>query len=403
MSRTLRAASAALALLAGACAPGASPATPGPGTPSPEPRPEPQQAAASGAFVVRMGSDTLAVETYTRSPGRLQGELVVRSPRTAVRRYTATLRPDGSIARFEADYFPAGATTPAQRATAELEGDTARVVLTTDTTATLRVPTGGGAIPLLGNSFALYEQALVQARARGGDSLTLALLPLGARETMALGLRRLGRDSMRVTTLAGTWHARVDAQGLLLGLNGLESTQKVMVERVARIDVDSLAAVFAQRDAQGRPMGQLSPRDTVRATVGGATLVVDYGRPARRGRHVMGEVVPWGQVWRTGANAATQLRTDRDLVVGGTQVPAGTYTLWTLPTPSGWTLILNRQTGQWGTEYDESKDLARIPMSAEALADPVELFTIAIEPGGSGGVLALAWDDVRASVPFTVR
>ena len=160
--------------------------------------------------------------------------------------------------------------------------------------------------------------------------------------------------------------------------------------------------------APARPAGtaqqrQASPRDTAEATVGGARVMVDYGRPYKRGRQIFGGLVPLNQVWRTGANAATTLVTNRALRLGTTTVPAGTYTLYTIPTASGWTLIVNRQTGQWGTEYDEKQDLARIPMRAARVSAPVEQFTIAVEPRGqAGGVLSMAWDTTRAELPFTV-
>jgi hypothetical protein len=148
----------------------------------------------------------------------------------------------------------------------------------------------------------------------------------------------------------------------------------------------------------------LSPRDTVVAKdVGGAALQIDYSRPAKRGRVVFGGVVPYGQVWRTGANAATQFKTDKALDFGGTIVPAGFYTLWTVPAADGWKLVVNSETGQWGTEHDASKDLATIPMSTTALSQPVERFTIRVEPAASGGVLALEWDTTRATAAFTVQ
>ena len=150
-------------------------------------------------------------------------------------------------------------------------------------------------------------------------------------------------------------------------------------------------------------MGTLSPRDTARATIRAANLLVDYGRPRKRGREIFGNVVPWGQVWRTGANAATQLRTDRDLVFAGLSVPAGTYTLWTLPTQAGWQLIVNSQTGQWGTAHDAARDLGRVPLTVGALAEPVEIFTISVDAQGQGGVLSFTWDRTRATIPFTVR
>ncbi len=142
-----------------------------------------------------------------------------------------------------------------------------------------------------------------------------------------------------------------------------------------------------------------SPRDTTEMRFGNDRIFIDYGRPSMRGRAIMGGLVPYGQVWRTGANAATTLVTPRDLRIGDTRVPAGTYTIYTLPGESEWQLIINRQTGQWGTEYDPSQDLARIPMRVERLPQPVEQFTIDLEPGsGNAFTLGLRWESTRASV-----
>jgi hypothetical protein len=231
----------------------------------------------------------------------------------------------------------------------------------------------------------------------------LTFVPPGGNQTYEFTFDPLGADSVLITNVAGRQRAAVDAQGRLVGLNGLESTQKFIVTRVASLDMDALAAEYARRDATGRGVGALSPRDSAVLEVGGARVAVDYGRPFKRGRQVFGGIVPWGEVWRTGANAATGFRTTRDLVIGGTPVPAGAYTLWTLPTPEGWKLIVNRQTGQWGTEYHPEQDLARIDMRTRRVAEPVEQFTIAVVPEGSGGAIRLAWDDLEAWVPFEVR
>jgi hypothetical protein len=117
---------------------------------------------------------------------------------------------------------------------------------------------------------------------------------------------------------------------------------------------------------------------------------------------VFGNVVPYGDVWRTGANAATQFKTDKALDFGGTVIPAGFYTLWTVPAANGWKLIFNSETGQWGTEHHADKDVAAIDMQVSALPQPEERFTIRVEPAADGGVLELDWDTTRASVPFRV-
>ena len=146
-----------------------------------------------------------------------------------------------------------------------------------------------------------------------------------------------------------------------------------------------------------------SPRDSVIRYIDGARLVVDYSRPSVRGRKIFGGVVPYGQVWRTGANAATSLTTTSDLLINKVRIPKGSYTLYTLPTKRGWWLIINKQTGQWGTVYNRSLDLARLPMKVTLLPYNVEKFTISIEPlQGKRGVLKLQWERTEASVEFEV-
>jgi hypothetical protein len=218
-----------------------------------------------------------------------------------------------------------------------------------------------------------------------------------------MAVRRLGRDSMVIETENDLFHARVDRGGRLLAVVPVRGTGKFTVDRVEHLDLAAQMAAFVAQEHQAGTMGALSTRDTVRASVAGATLWIDYGRPAKRGRVVFGGVVPWGEVWRTGANAATQFRTDRALTIGGTALPAGTYTLWTIPSPSGWKLVINRQTGQWGTEHHADQDLATLDMRVSTLPQPVERFTIRVEPQDSGGVLQLDWDTTRASVALTVQ
>jgi hypothetical protein len=197
----------------------------------------------------------------------------------------------------------------------------------------------------------------------------------------------------------------LDASGRIVSVDGSQTAGKVLVDRVADVDVAALTRDFVQRDKDGRGFGVASRGDSVRATLGSAQVAINYSRPARRGRALLGNLVPTdGSVWRTGANAATMLTTTATLDIGGTTVPAGSYTLWTVPSASGWQLVINRQTKQWGTEYDPKQDFARIPMTVNrAAANGPELFTIALEPGGTpgaaAGTLRLTWADIDVSVP----
>ena len=155
--------------------------------------------------------------------------------------------------------------------------------------------------------------------------------------------------------------------------------------------------------AQQRPL--LSPRDSTIMYLEGKKLVVNYGRPSMRGRKIMGELVPWEKVWRTGANEATHFTTDTSLIIGpNVPLPKNSYTLWTLPSEKGWKLIINKQTGQWGTNYDETQDFARFDLKVEKLDKPVEQFTITLEPTGkSSGMVKLVWENTQLSTPFMIN
>jgi hypothetical protein len=146
-----------------------------------------------------------------------------------------------------------------------------------------------------------------------------------------------------------------------------------------------------------------SPHETAKATVDGATIAIDYGRPYMKGRKIFGGLVPFGQVWRTGADEATTLTTDKGLVFGSLAVPAGKYTLFTIPGEKEWTLVINKQIGQWGTQYDQAQDLGRVTIPVGATAAPVEQLTIKIGDTTSGGELHFEWESTRAVATFAVK
>ena len=168
----------------------------------------------------------------------------------------------------------------------------------------------------------------------------------------------------------------------------------------------------AQEQRPAAPAGlTVEPSGRARTAVGlrrartPVELSIDYGVPVLRGRP-LATLVPAGRVWRLGANASTTLRTEGELTLGGTVIPPGTYSLFAEPGATSWTLIVNRQSGQWGTMHDPAQDLARIPMTVRSLTAPVEAFTMWLVPEAAGsarGRLVLAWGNVEASVPWSAR
>jgi hypothetical protein len=361
----------------------------------------------SGGFVVTLGNDTVTLERFTRVGNRIEGEFMQRAPVTVVSRYTYTLDEAGRPARFEfATRRPDGSLLPngVRSITLTFSGDTIRREILRDTVVRQTV-VAKDAFPFTANSFVLHETALRAFRARGADSGTIAFLGIGSPSPQMWPVKIVSPTAARVYYFGDPQRVTLDAQGRELSVDATATTNKVRVTRVPVLDVAGLAASFAAREQSGAGFAQTT-RDTVRATVAGATFLIDYGRPVARGRQIFGAggIVPPGVVWRTGANQATHFRTDREVEIGGTPVPAGTYTLWTLPKGDGsFELIINRQTGQWGTVYDAKQDLSRIPLRSETLTSPVERFTIAIAPQGREGLLSLSWDRTRLTTPIVVR
>jgi len=156
-----------------------------------------------------------------------------------------------------------------------------------------------------------------------------------------------------------------------------------------------VVVVRAQQDKSKRP----SPPATAKCELaGGKSIIIDYSSPRKKGRVIFGDLVPYGQVWRAGANEATTFVTSGDVMVGSTHVPAGSYTIFTIPEKDKWTLVISKTTGEWGTAYSgEKDDLARVPMKVASGA-AMENFTISLDKGAKGCTLKMAWDTTVASV-----
>ena len=354
----------------------------------------------AGGLIVTLGTDTLAVERFERYPDRIEGVLVRRVPETRVHHYVASLAPGGRPIRFDDSISRRTGTRAATepRAASVVFGpDTATLTLVRDTAVVRRVPAAWG-FPTLPESFALYELWLARARQAGDTSVQL-VAPVGG-PAGRLRVRRGGGDTVLAAIIGGTFVARVDSAGRLLEVDGRATTLKYRVQRVSDLPIERLAASFAVRDSLGVGLGAwLSGRDTVAGNVGTARIWIDYGRPAKRGREIFTRGVLGDTLWRTGANAATQLEVSEPVEIGGTPLPAGRYSLWTHFTARGDAeLIVNGQSGQWGTQYDPARDVLRVPLHAVPLEIPVEVFEIALDARGRSTRISLRWDRTELSV-----
>lgn len=361
----------------------------------------------TGALVTVLGNDTLAVESWTRTGNRIEAEAAVRSPRTVLRKFTLELSPGGALRSWHDATLDASNPAAAPLRTETIrpgDGGWTRTVTLRDSTATTPVAELDSlALPWVDLVHWPFDLATQRVVARGGTAQPF----VSGGRPLRYGVARAGESVTLTHPLRGPSVARVDARGRLLSLDAAGTTRKVIVTRVPSVDVRAAAARWAAADRTGRGIGELSGRGADSADVAGARIILDFGTPMVRGRQIWGGIVQYGQLWRTGANRATHFSTSRPLVLGtgadSLVVPAGQYTLFSIPAADGGVLIVNRQTEQAGTAYDATRDLGRVRLTRRPLAEPVERFTIRATPEGEGGLLRIQWSDAEMVVPFRVR
>jgi hypothetical protein len=374
-------------------------------------------------FVTVLGRDTVAVERIARSPTRLVADGVDRWPFVRRRHTELDLAADGRMRHMTMDVRTPNGASPKERwrrVAADVSDEAVKIsVRDSSGTRDTAFATGGAiTVPHVSMMYSIIEleisAALRQAAASGlapGDSVMFRQFypdrDVGRSFVLHRGFvrpRAGGKVELWHDWLAGVGDVTVDRAGRMLTYSGTRSTYKVAVARTASPpDIDAIERRLAAAERQTGQQ-QLSVRDTVRATIGAATFAVDYGRPLARGRKLLGDVISYDRVWRTGANAATQFTTSAPITLAGLSLPPGTYTLWTAPHVGGVDLIVNRQTGQWGTEYSRAQDLGKARMRSDSLATPVEKFTISIEGSDARrGTLAMTWGTFRWTAPIVVE
>ena len=360
-------------------------------------------AAQSASLVYTLGKDTVAIEQWTRTATTLDGEMVQRNGAVVARiRYRFALGRDGrltsaSLARLQADGTPFPNAASETRFTFGADSAVREVVFADSTPR--RAFAARNAMASLPTFVYGPFELLAALRRRGSAVDSVPTVGTGGAPNF-LGLKSQGGDTSRlVGAVPYQMLLRFDARDRLLSVDGSFTTNKVLATRGnGGLDIATIAQAM-------RPTGVLSVRETVRAAFGpGGMVLVDYGRPHVRERTVWGgTLVPIDSVWRFGANDATHLFTTRPLTLGSVALAPGMYTLWLQQTRTGTFLIVNRQTGQWGTQYDAAQDIGRVEVQMAATPAHVEEFTIMLRAlAPARGVLDLAWGDRAGTVPFAV-
>lgn len=374
-------------------------------------------------FIARLGNDTVSVESVSRRGNTLVTDEVDRFPRVRQRHASISLGDDGRIRRLVMDIHTPSEPENQRDRHVEVEvSDNSVEITKTDKTGTKKrtfKTDGGIAMAHLPQMYSLYDLYFAAALKHAKAANIGVDQPIPMRQfyidrefdnfplhTGVVKLMPSGKVEIQHDWLAGTGEATVDSANRLLTYSGARTTYKVDVNRLTELpDVKAIGDRFAATETQNGGMKQLSVRDTARATIGSATFSIDYGRPLARGRTLVGGIIPYDQVWRTGANAATQFTTSAPVTLGGMKLAAGTYTLWTVPRANGTVeLIINKQIGQWGTGYNRTFDLGRVQLKVETASTPVDKFTISVLPADARhGTLAMEWGPFKWTAPIVIQ
>lgn len=357
-------------------------------------------------YVQLLGSDTLAAETFSRTANAISGTSLSRVPATRVVAYTATLDNEGRIRSLDATYSTPEQNTdgrPPLRVETSLDGDTVTVVRDRDGQVdTTKVGVPPGTILTTGEwppSVAFLEHLVNMMNETGSDSLGFeAFQPQGPQTAGPSFLTRTDDETFVMSFFGFPLAVHVADGGHVVAVSGAETTFKIETAPAVALDFQTAAAGFAALDARGEGVGVPSPPAEAHLEAGDKRLRVAYSQPAVRGRTVWGGVVPYGEIWRTGAGAATSFTTNVDLTVGGVPMPAGQYTMYSVFTETTDTLIINRQTGQFGTVYDQDLDLVRVGLERRMLDEPSERFTIQVDDAPDGVVFRMRWGPREFSV-----
>ena len=372
-------------------------------------------------FIARLGNDTVSVESITRQGNKVVVDGVDRFPRVRRRHTEIELGTGSTIRHLVMDiHTPSEPANQRERhVTADVTADSVHI-LQTDDAGKLRHEFGTNSavamahVPQMYSLYELYfDAAFARAdslKRKAGDTVQLRQFYLDRefdRFPLHHGVVRLLADhkaEIQHDWLSGTGQATFDSAGHMLTYSGARTTYLVEVARLdSQPDIKSIADRFEATEAAAGGFKQLSPRDTVRAAIGNDSIMIDYSRPHARGRTLVGGIIPYERVWRTGANAATQFFTSAPVRVAGIQLAAGAYTLWTVPHQNGVDLVINGQSGQWGTEYNHARDVGIARMQSTTLSTPVDQFTISVANDARRGTLTMEWGSFRWTAPIEVR
>jgi hypothetical protein len=361
-----------------------------------------------GSLTYTLGPDTTATGNFELNGNEFALTIVSMSPNVNVSKLKGAFFPDGQLTHLEGlNYEPAkGKDSLIYTYTLNYTRDTTFIETKNATRSGVRkYPVKIMEANGFGGDVLVFMPALLAhfAPKRVGDSvLSSHIVFNSARKFM---IKKTDKQKLLLgSAVMGMFTILLDKNGGIAMVDGIGTSFNIKGKAGAYLNIDSVIAENVKHQRLHPRLAIINKPDSVKATINGADIKIEYSRPSVRGRVIFGEVVPWNRIWRTGADAATKIYLSKPLYFNGKELPAGTYSIFTIPTPTGFTLIFNKQANIWGTEHNADCDFLKIPMQTQTLNRPVELLTFEIVTAGSnGGAISFSWDKLKATAGFTTQ
>ncbi len=360
-----------------------------------------------GVMFIKLGKDTTGVQQF-----RLNGDsiytLVYRRPSgLLVFKGEGTIFPDGTLKSMQSIIYSIGSNGEKEKF-----GEN-RLYTTSDSTfidikssdrKVFRSYAGHcfSANDMDFTTFYVFPYLVYFAPKNVNDSIVGNQFVLG--QSRKYSMKRISMDKITVgSSIMGTLTLQVDSRGDLKAIDGIGSSLNLTGTVERKFNIDSLFNAWVKYEQTNGAMGAQLVRDTSKAILNSGSAEIDYWRPYMRGRKIFGAVVPWNRFWRTGANHATQLRISKPIYFYDQRLDTGRYSIFTMPTERGWTMMINKQAAIWGTDYNPDYDVLRVPMKIGKTATSIEQLSIKILATGNKGTIQIEWENTRASIDFEMR
>ena len=361
----------------------------------------------NGCLIYTLGKDTTAIGNYSLEGSHFSMTVADITSATNVSTLTGTFFPNGELKEAKGyNYNPGKDSQLVYSYKLDYVGDSTFIELKRNNTVIHRnYPVKIMVANYLGGYTLVYMLGLLPnfAPVKAGDSMISKHIVFNSARQFILK-RTAANQLVMGSTVMGMFTLLLDDKGQLRSVDGIGTSWNLKGIVVPYLNMDSVIAANVTKDRLHPHPAIVNKLDSIQAAIGMTTIKLRYSRPTVRGREIFGQVVPWDRFWRTGADAATKISLNRPIWFNGKELPAGEYSIFTMPSQKGWTIMFNKDANIWGTEYNPDHDVLRMPMSTVRLPTAVELLTIEVHPAGDGGgTIEISWDTWKAVIAFTTK